>query len=102
MLQTWRLNAKGQNETHQRQAFDPETARPIVQQACNSCRVKKVSVLFRILRITHINIYITAPMLRRKNRLLPLPNPLTRLCLRSECYERIGTCSEEQRLSVES
>ncbi|KAI1421882.1 hypothetical protein F5Y12DRAFT_800326, partial [Xylaria sp. FL1777] len=42
MLQTWRLNAKDQNETHQRQAFDPETARPIVQQACNSCRVKKL------------------------------------------------------------
>ncbi|KAI0435039.1 hypothetical protein F5Y09DRAFT_337132 [Xylaria sp. FL1042] len=42
MLQTWRLNSKDQNETHQRQAFDPETARPIVQQACNSCRVKKL------------------------------------------------------------
>ncbi|KAI0877704.1 hypothetical protein GGS24DRAFT_446472 [Hypoxylon argillaceum] len=42
MLQTWRLNSKGQNATHQRQAFDPETARPIVQQACNSCRVKKL------------------------------------------------------------
>ncbi|KAI0474766.1 hypothetical protein F4859DRAFT_481910 [Xylaria cf. heliscus] len=42
MLQTWRLNSKGDHETHQRQAFDPETARPIVQQACNSCRVKKL------------------------------------------------------------
>ncbi|KAI0538749.1 hypothetical protein GGR58DRAFT_283967 [Xylaria digitata] len=42
MLQTWRLNSKDQNETHMRQAFDPETARPIVQQACNSCRVKKL------------------------------------------------------------
>ncbi|KAI0443232.1 hypothetical protein F4803DRAFT_330926 [Xylaria telfairii] len=42
MLQTWRLNSKGHRETHQRQAFDPETARPIVQQACNSCRVKKL------------------------------------------------------------
>ncbi|KAI0454851.1 hypothetical protein F5B21DRAFT_524215 [Xylaria acuta] len=42
MLQTWRLNSKGNHETHQRQAFDPETARPIVQQACNSCRVKKL------------------------------------------------------------
>ncbi|KAI0506899.1 hypothetical protein F5B22DRAFT_659817 [Xylaria bambusicola] len=42
MLQTWRLNSKDQGETHQRQAFDPETARPIVQQACNSCRVKKL------------------------------------------------------------
>ncbi|KAI3338263.1 hypothetical protein F4824DRAFT_90808 [Ustulina deusta] len=42
MLQTWRLNSKDQSETHQRQAFDPETARPIVQQACNSCRVKKL------------------------------------------------------------
>ncbi|KAI1171767.1 hypothetical protein F4777DRAFT_590971 [Nemania sp. FL0916] len=42
MLQTWRLNSKGQSETHQRLAFDPETARPIVQQACNSCRVKKL------------------------------------------------------------
>ncbi|KAJ8127219.1 hypothetical protein O1611_g6419 [Lasiodiplodia mahajangana] len=42
MLQTWRLNSKGQNDIHQRQAFDPETARPVVQQACNSCRVKKL------------------------------------------------------------
>ncbi|KAI3316780.1 hypothetical protein HD806DRAFT_516691 [Xylariaceae sp. AK1471] len=42
MLQTWRLNSKDQNETYQRQAFDPETARPIVQQACNSCRIKKL------------------------------------------------------------
>ncbi|KAI0400177.1 hypothetical protein F4802DRAFT_506485 [Xylaria palmicola] len=42
MLQTWRLNSKSQNETHQRQVFDPETARPIVQQACNSCRIKKL------------------------------------------------------------
>ncbi|KAI1132703.1 hypothetical protein F5Y10DRAFT_230588 [Nemania abortiva] len=42
MLQTWRLNSKGENETHQRQVFDPETARPIAQQACNSCRVKKL------------------------------------------------------------
>ncbi|KAI0109100.1 hypothetical protein GGR51DRAFT_512749 [Nemania sp. FL0031] len=42
MLQTWRLNSKEQNVAYQRLAFDPETSRPIVQQACNSCRVKKL------------------------------------------------------------
>ncbi|KAI8623284.1 hypothetical protein F5Y19DRAFT_493132 [Xylariaceae sp. FL1651] len=42
MLQTWRLNSKNQNTLHQQQAFDPETARPILQQACNSCRIKKL------------------------------------------------------------
>ncbi|KAI3324789.1 hypothetical protein HD806DRAFT_543399 [Xylariaceae sp. AK1471] len=42
MLQTWRLNSKNENETHQQQVFDPETAKPVVQQACNSCRIKKL------------------------------------------------------------
>ncbi|KAI1810275.1 hypothetical protein GGS20DRAFT_568277, partial [Poronia punctata] len=41
MLSTWRLNSKSGNET-QRQGFDPVTAKPIVQQACQNCRVKKL------------------------------------------------------------
>ncbi|KAI0198460.1 hypothetical protein F4808DRAFT_462755 [Astrocystis sublimbata] len=40
MLQTW--NLKNLNETHQQQVFDPETARPVAQQACDSCRIKKL------------------------------------------------------------
>lgn len=43
MLQTWGLNPKGQNEAYQERAFDQLTARPVARQACNSCRVKKVS-----------------------------------------------------------
>lgn len=43
MLGTWRLHTKSENSTFMRQAIDPVTARPVVQQACNSCRVKKVS-----------------------------------------------------------
>ncbi|KAI0163978.1 hypothetical protein GGR57DRAFT_516324 [Xylariaceae sp. FL1272] len=40
MLQTW--NLKSLNETHPQQSFDPETARPVAQQACDSCRIKKL------------------------------------------------------------
>lgn len=43
MLGTWRLDTKNENSMFMRQAIDPVTARPVVQQACNSCRVKKVS-----------------------------------------------------------
>jgi hypothetical protein len=43
MLGTWRLDTKNENSMFMRQAIDPVTARPVVQQACNSCRAKKVS-----------------------------------------------------------
>lgn len=37
MLQTWRLNSKGQDGAYQERAFDRWTARrPIIQQACNN------------------------------------------------------------------
>ncbi|KAL2262572.1 hypothetical protein VTK26DRAFT_902 [Humicola hyalothermophila] len=42
MLGTWRLDTKNEHSTFMRQAIDPVTARPVVQQACNSCRVKKL------------------------------------------------------------
>ncbi|KAK3371014.1 hypothetical protein B0T24DRAFT_304516 [Lasiosphaeria ovina] len=42
MLGTWRLDTKSENSMFMRQAIDPATARPVVQQACNSCRAKKL------------------------------------------------------------
>ncbi|KAK4108604.1 hypothetical protein N656DRAFT_832267 [Canariomyces notabilis] len=42
MLGTWRLDTKNENSMFMRQAIDPVTARPVVQQACNSCRAKKL------------------------------------------------------------
>ncbi|KAK7713559.1 hypothetical protein SLS63_012081 [Diaporthe eres] len=41
MMETWRLNVNNKNDTPIRRAFDPGTSRPIVQQACNTCRAKK-------------------------------------------------------------
>ncbi|KAK3680873.1 hypothetical protein B0T22DRAFT_540488 [Podospora appendiculata] len=42
MLGTWRLDTKNEGSVFMRQAIDPVTARPVVQQACNSCRAKKL------------------------------------------------------------
>jgi hypothetical protein len=43
MFSTWRVDANAENERFLQQPVDPMTAKPVVQQACNSCRAKKAS-----------------------------------------------------------
>lgn len=43
MIQSWRLNEKNKDTTSSWRPFDPKTSRPVNQQACNRCRMRKVS-----------------------------------------------------------
>ncbi|GAB1318227.1 hypothetical protein MFIFM68171_08437 [Madurella fahalii] len=42
MFGTWRFDANPENDVLTTQVVDPATARPLVQQACQSCREKKI------------------------------------------------------------
>lgn len=88
MFGTWRCDSSLGNDVLTQQPVDPATARPLVQQACQSCREKKVPTLATFLRAGPILLTILDSMFGRKRWMHPVQDAVQAVCLHTKGGEQ--------------